>query len=230
VAGSWRFPALLPAGLQASAWTAAAAGLAGATRTTLVTGALASLMALALTVACLEHEARTGRRQRALALAYLPLLVPQVSFLFGLQVLFARLGLDATFPGLLWSHLVFVLPYLFLLLREPYLAVDRHTLAAAATLGSRSGRVWARVRLPLARRPLLVATAVGFSVSVAQYLPTVLIGAGRWPTLTTETLGLAAGGDRRLAAAASLLLALPPLVALAVALALPSPRLGRDRR
>ena len=76
----------------------------------------------------------------------------------------------------------------------------------------------------------LVALAVGFSVSVAQYLPTLVIGGGRLPTLTTEALGLALGGDRRLAAIAALLLATPPLLALAAALAVRSPRLGRDER
>ena len=86
------------------------------------------------------------------------------------------------------------------------------------------------MRLPLLRRPILVAIAVGFTVSVAQYLPTVFVGAGRFPTLTTEALGLAVGGDRRLAAVAGLLLALLPLLALAAALAVPSPRLGRDHR
>jgi putative thiamine transport system permease protein len=75
-----------------------------------------------------------------------------------------------------------------------------------------------------------VALAVGFSVSVAQYLPTLVIGAGRLPTLTTEALGLALGGDRRLAAVAALLLAALPLLALAAALAVRSPRLGRHER
>ena len=62
---------------------------------------------------------------------------------------------------------------------------------------------------------------MGFSVSVAQYLPTLFIGAGRFPTLTTEALALALGGDRRLAAVAALLLAALPLLALAAALAVP---------
>ena len=47
-------------------------------------------------------------------------------------------------------------------------------------------------------RPLLVAAAVGFAVSVAQYLPTLFVGGGRFATLTTEALGLRAGGDRRM--------------------------------
>jgi putative thiamine transport system permease protein len=70
-------------------------------------------------------------------------------------------------------------------------------------------------------RPLLAAAAIGFAASVAQYLPTLLIGAGRWPTLTTEAVTLASGGDRRLVAALALLQGLLPLLAYGVALAAP---------
>lgn len=230
LAESWRFPAALPQRLTAASWSWAATGLAGPAATTLLLGLLASLVALALALACLEAEVRRGPapEARVLALVYLPLLLPQIGFLFGLQVLFARAGLDGTFAGLLWAHLVFVLPYAVLVLREPYLALSPRWAAAGAALGCCPGRVFWRVRLPLLRRPVAVAAAVGFSVSVAQYLPTVFAGAGRWPTLTTEVLALAAGGDRRVAAAGALLLALPPLLAFAAALAVPSPRLGRD--
>jgi putative thiamine transport system permease protein len=47
-------------------------------------------------------------------------------------------------------------------------------------------------------RPILVAAAVGFAVSVGQYLPTLLVGAGRVGTITTEAVSLASGGDRRI--------------------------------
>jgi putative thiamine transport system permease protein len=47
-------------------------------------------------------------------------------------------------------------------------------------------------------RPVLTAAAVGFAVSVGQYLPTLLVGGGRVQTLTTEAVALASGGDRRL--------------------------------
>ncbi|MEM1376913.1 MAG: ABC transporter permease, partial [Pseudomonadota bacterium] len=42
------------------------------------------------------------------------------------------------------------------------------------------------------------AAAVGFAVSIGQYLPTLLIGAGRFATITTEAIALGAGGNRRL--------------------------------
>ena len=225
---TWRFPAAWPQALSLESWDWATSGLWRSAGTSLVVGVLAALLALVAVLACVEREARIGPRpeSRVLALAYLPLLLPQISFLFGLQVLFVRLDLDATLAGLIWSHLIFVLPYTVLMLRGPYLAFDPRWLAASSSLGGSPARSFWRVRLPLLRRPVLVALAVGFSVSVAQYLPTVFAGAGRFPTLTTEALALALAGDRRLAAVAALLLALLPLLALAAALAVPSPRLG----
>jgi putative thiamine transport system permease protein len=228
LAASWRFPAALPGDWSLESWRWAVSDLALPTGNTLLLGAAAALVAIAAVLACLEQEVRAGRRSeaRVLWLAYLPLLLPQIGFLFGLQVLFVRLDLDASLAGVAWSHLVFVLPYTVLMLREPYLALHPRWLAASRTLGRSQGYGFWRVRLPLLRRPILVALAVGFSVSVAQYLPTLFVGAGRFPTLTTETLALATGGDRRLAAVAALLLAALPLVALAAALSVPSARLG----
>ena len=77
--------------------------------------------------------------------------------------------------------------------------------------------------------PLLTALAIGIAVSIGQYLPTLLIGAGRVPTLTTEAVALSAGGDRRALAVAATLQAMLPFVAFWIALAVPS-FLARHRR
>ncbi|MGI9490923.1 MAG: ABC transporter permease, partial [Geminicoccaceae bacterium] len=78
-------------------------------------------------------------------------------------------------------------------------------------------------------RPVLIAAAVGFAVSVAQFLPTQFIGAGRLSTLTTEALSLSAGGNRRVVGLFAAALALLPLLGFALATALPAWRF-RNRR
>jgi putative thiamine transport system permease protein len=65
---------------------------------------------------------------------------------------------------------------------------------------------------------------VGFAVSVAQYLPTLYVGAGRFATVTTEAVTLAAGGQRTLMSAYAVLQMFLPLLAFAVAAALGRPR------
>ncbi|WP_227010371.1 ABC transporter permease [Pelagibius marinus] len=225
VTGRWRFPDALPADVSLDTWARHAPEAAAITATTLVTGLVAAGIALMLVVGCLENEQRRGLTlsNRALWLLYAPLLVPQVAFLFGTQVLAIQAGIDATWIALVWSHLLFVLPYVFLTLADPYRALDERYARTALCLGAKPNRVFWQVKLPMLLRPMLFALAVGFAVSVAQYLPTLFAGGGRFVTLTTEAVGLAAGGDRRVMGVYAFLQALLPLLAFAAALALPRP-------
>jgi putative thiamine transport system permease protein len=229
--GRWRYPDALPASWSLDTWTRQLDNIWLTGSTTLICGLAAAAIALVLTLGCLENEQRNQARptETALWLLYLPLLVPQVSFLFGAQVLAVRAGLDGTWVALIWSHLLFVLPYLFLSLADAYRALDPRYPRAALCLGARPGRVFWRVKLPMLARPILFAFAVGFAVSVTQYLPTVFAGAGRFATFTTEAVAQAGGGDRRIAGVFALLQALLPLLVFAAAIALPA-WLFRNRR
>ncbi|WP_343502742.1 ABC transporter permease [Alloyangia pacifica] len=198
-AGLWRFPELLPQGWSLRSWMRHGPELLALFGRTLLIAATSSGIAMILTTACLEAEQRHGLRPgtRALWLLYLPLLVPQIAFLPGLQVAGLLTGLDGTLAAVIAVHVVFVLPYAFLSLSDPFRALDPRYAAVAHALGRGPGATFWRVRLPMLLRPLLTAAAVSAAVSVGQYLPTLLIGGGRVPTLTTEALALASGGDRR---------------------------------
>jgi putative thiamine transport system permease protein len=191
---------------------------------TLVTALAAAGIALALSVGCLENEQRHGLQptDRVLWLLYLPLLAPQISFLFGLQVLLAAVGLDGSAAGLVWSHLLFVLPYVFLSLADPWRTLDDRYARSALCLGAGPARVFWRIKLPMLLRPVLIAGAVGIAVSVAQYLPTLFAGAGRFATLTTEAVTLASGGDRRIVGVYAVLQSLLPIFAFLAAIAWPA--------
>jgi len=227
----WRYPDLVPSAWTLGTWDRNLPALAWPAWTTLGVGAAATAIALVLTIACLEYEQRAGVRPttRALWLLYTPLLVPQIGFLFGMQVLLVVLRLDGTWPALVWSHLLFVLPYVFLALAEPWRALDERYVRTAACLGAPPWRVFWRITLPMLLRPVLIAAAIGFAVSVAQYLPTLFAGAGRLTTLTTEAVGLAGGADRRVIAVYAFAQMSLPLIGFAVALAVPA-LLFRHRR
>ena len=180
---------------------------------------------------CLEREWRAGRDggERALLVVYLPLIVPQVAFVFGLQLFALWLGIDASWAALVLVHLVFVLPYVFLSFSDAWRAWDGRFARVAHGLGRGENTVFWRVRLPMLLRPLLVAGAVGFAVSVGQYLPTLLIGAGRLTTITTEAVALGSGGDRRVVGVFAVLQMVLPLVGFTLAALVPA-LLFRRRR
>jgi putative thiamine transport system permease protein len=139
--------------------------LAGPVANTALIAACATLFALALTLAALEHERRSGRHPAqgrlfsAMGLLYLPLIVPQIAFLFGLVVMAESLGARPRLGLVIFGHLLFVLPYVFLSLSEAYRRFDPRWSQLALSLGvTRNAAFW-RVRLPMLLAPLLTTAA-----------------------------------------------------------------------
>jgi putative thiamine transport system permease protein len=215
VAGVWTFPALWPQGVSGAAWAQVGQSVSTVGFTAALAAA-ASVGGVLLTMAWLEAAPpRWDRRITPLVLA--PLVLPQLLLMVGLYRGALALRLDGTAMGLWWVHTLMVLPYSFTALAPAWRSFDRRYEWSALTLGRRRLVFWWRVKWPLLSGPLASALAIGFAVSVAQYLATQFIGAGRHATLTTEAVALASGGQRTLAAAFALLQALLPALAFALA-------------
>jgi putative thiamine transport system permease protein len=220
MAAQWPFPHLLPGGFSRETWHGHVHDLIDALVNAVVVATASTIIGLILVIGCLENEVYRGTNRRALSLIYTPLLVPQVGFLFGLQVVFVLADLDATIAAVIAAHLTFVVPYLFLTLGDPYRHLDPRYARFAATLGAGPWRILWRIRLPLLARAIATAAAVGFAVSTGQYLATLLPGAGRIETVTTAAVALSSGGDRRVMAAFATAQTLLPLAAFAAAILL----------
>lgn len=199
VAGRWRFPDVLPQSFKWKVWIRAQEDLTTAGLTTVILAVLVTAFALVLVIGCLETEQRRGRAMDAggLLILYIPLILPQISFLPGLQVLLLLFGIESGVWPVAIAHLVFVLPYIFLTLAGPYRAWDARLATVAAALGQSPRRVLWQIKLPMLLAPVLTALAIGMAVSVGQYLPTLMASGGRVETLTTEAIALASGGNRR---------------------------------
>jgi len=223
-AESWRFPAAWPDRLGFANWTIQGPRVAGVVADTASLALCTALVALLLSIACLESESRRDHppTRRAMWLAYAPLLVPQIAFLYGFQVVLVQLAIDGRWLAVAWSHFVFVLPYVFLSLADPWRALDVRYPRSAAALGATPWQALLRVRIPMLARPIGVAFAIGFAVSVGQYLPTLFAGAGRIATLTTEAVTLSSGADRRILGVYTFLQAALPLLVYLAAIVAPA--------
>jgi putative thiamine transport system permease protein len=198
--------------------------------TTLALALATAAVALGLTLWAAEPlAARPAARARVAVLLFVPLLLPQLTFLFGWQVLLARLRIDGLFVAVLWSHLVFALPYVWGVLAEARAGLDPRLPLVARTLGAGRWTAWWRVTAPLLLRSTLVAGALAVAVSAAVYLPTLFAGGGRVATLATEAAAAIASGNLQEAAAHAALQAVVPLAAFTAA-AVASRRVFRHRR
>jgi putative thiamine transport system permease protein len=222
-AQSWPYPKVLPSDFTAAMWKDNAGLFSRPLWNALVIGLVSAFAGLFLTVSLLERDVRSGApgRQWLRNFLYVPLIVPQVAFLPGLQIALISLDLDSSIYAVVAAHVIFVLPYVYLSLSRPWLHFDDRFRQAAMAMGASPRRALFKVRLPMLMTPLLIALAVGFAVSIGQYLPTVLLGGGRVPTMTTEAVALSSGGDRRIVAALALLQSLLPLAGFLVATLVP---------
>ena len=222
ISGLWPFPQLWPELFTLGAWQQVAQS-ANTVWTTLGLAVASASVCTVWSLAWLELAPR--RWQDALQpWLLLPMVLPSVLWVVGLYSLALQWRLEGQWLGLLLAHAVMVLPYVLLALEPAYQAVDPRQSALVASLGHGPWvAVW-RIKWPLLKRALASAWAVGFAVSVAQYLPTLYVGAGRLATVTTEAVTLAAGGQRSLMSAYAALQMLLPVLAFAVAAWLGKPR------
>lgn len=228
MARSWRFPHFLPAQFSLSNWATSLNHLLEPLAVSGLAALISCLLAIILVIGCFENEQNLARTriasisQRSLWVIYLPLLIPQISFLFGIQVVLILFHLEGSWAALIWIHLVFVLPYVFLTLANAYRSYDQRFSHVGTTLCGAPLRTFFRIKLLVLAKPILFSMAVGLAVSIAQYLPTLYVGAGRFATITTETVSLASGSDRRVMAVYALSQLLLALTGYLTAILLPA--------
>lgn len=161
---------------------------------------------------CALLLAGLARSARGDGWVWLPLVLPALPLADGQYRLALYAWLDGEWWTVLWGHLLWVVPWMLFILRPAWRQRDPRMAVIARTLGWDPTRIFWLLTLPSLTRPLLTALAVGFSVSIAQYLPTLWLGAGRIPTLTSQAVALSSGGEAQTLAAQALWQLLLPAV------------------
>jgi len=212
LASHWFYPQLWPAELNLERWQTEWAYLAEPMLNSVWLALLSALFGTVSAVILLERQ-----RQKGVSSFYWPVLlalfIPQVPLVLGWQqVLGEQLNSGWRHGWVFWSHAVYTLPYAYLVLHGAYTSFNSQWLTQAQSLGYSARQAWWRIMLPMLKQPIAVAFAVAFSVSIAQYLPTQWLGQGLTPTLTTESVSVASGGDWRIGSLYALLQMLLPLV------------------
>ena len=215
----WFYPTVLPQEVDASAWRelftdpARREALSNSLMLGIGTAIIATLLALPLGRSA-ALSTRLVRRTVAL-LAFAAVALPPVALGLGLQLTVLSLELGGTLFGVFLAHLVPTLGYLTLVFLGVFTRWDMRLEELAATLGASGVTRWRLVLLPLLRRPIADALALGFLVSWAQVALTLLVGGGAVRTLPLDVLAMLQAGQDQRAAAGALALAVPALLVVA---------------
>ncbi|WP_232787883.1 ABC transporter permease subunit [Paraglaciecola sp. MB-3u-78] len=147
----------------------------------------------------------------------LAIILPQLSMVLGWQIMHIWSQGGYHSGWIVLSHLPFTFAYAYLVLKGPFQSVEPRYELLAASFGYSPWQSWWQVRFRLLLPAIFTAFAIAFSVSIAQYIPTLMLGAGRVPTITTEAVAIGSGSQQDLIALYVLLQSILPFMAFFVA-------------
>jgi putative spermidine/putrescine transport system permease protein len=193
--------------------------IAGAIATSLLTAGITTVLALviALPAAAVLGMQRFVGRSLVITILFLPNVLPPLMIGMGLNILFLQLGLAGSLFGVVLVHLVPVIPYTIVSLIGVFERYDTSYTWQARSLGASWFGSWRLVGIPLLWPGVVVAALFAFLVSWSQYLLTLLIGGGQVITLPILLFATVAGGNATTTALLALLFALPPVIAIGLA-------------
>ncbi len=213
LASSWFYPTLMPETLSLNRRQSEWHYLTEPSFNSIWLALTSALLGVIFAVVLLQHQREQKQKGSLNVWVLIALFVPQVPLVLGWQMMLGEyLNQGWNVMWIAWSHTVYTVPYAYLVLHGAYTQFDEQWLVKAQSLGYSARQAWWKVMLPMLRTPLATAFAIAFSVSIAQYLPTQWLGQGLTPTLTTEAVSVAGGGDWRIGSLYALLQTILPLI------------------
>tara|TARA_B100000900_G_scaffold404308_1_gene412534 strand:+ start:202 stop:1887 length:1686 start_codon:yes stop_codon:yes gene_type:complete len=128
---------------------------------------------------------------------FIPLFIPQISFLIGMQSFIIFFNFNSFFIPLIFVQLFYVIPYCFIILAPAIREVKSDYIKVASSLGKNRIERLFKIKIPLILPSFLTSFSIGVIVSFSLYVPVYFIGAGRVTTLTVEALNLALSGSKQ---------------------------------
>jgi len=149
---------------------------------------------------------------------FIPLFIPQISFLIGLQSFIIIFDFDSYLLPLIIIQLFYVIPYSFIILAPSLREIKKEIIIVATSLGKNRLQRLLSIKIPIVMSSLLISFAIGMLVSFSLYTPVYFFGGGRITTLTVEALNLALSGSRQdLGVATFFQIIIPILILITVA-------------
>ena len=217
ISAAWRFPSLLPEGLDLSPWQAVFGQNATVGSSFLLSVGLSATVAAAATIAGFwVGKAISESRRRGVfeTLAYFPYSFSPVIYAACLNFFFIKAHLTGNTEGVVVAQFFVTFPFAVILFighwNDQMQAMENLVL----TLGGSPRDAFWRVLLPISKPILLISFFQTFLISWFEYGLTARIGLGKVPTLTIKVFQFIGESNASVAAVASVLLMFPPLILL----------------
>lgn len=175
----------------------------------LLTSALMSIVSaiitiiISLPIANILPNISMRHRTTLYVILLVPILVPQFVYFYGIQNVFAKIGIINTHLGVILSHIIVMMPYAIINLSNDISLYGKKYEEVAFVMGVSDFKLYKDVILPLIKGTLINTIGLLFIISFSQYFITLMIGGGVVKTYATYIFPLILGNDRNFAAKAA---------------------------
>jgi len=181
--------------------------------TTLLATLLGTLAALGLT------RANFPMKSLVMGVLISPMVVPIVITAVGVFFFFARIGLVASYLGLILAHTALAVPFVVITVTATLQGFDMNLARAAASLGARPLTVFFRVILPLILPGVISGALFAFATSFDEVVVVLFVAGPEQLTLPRQIFsGIRENITPAIAAAASLLILISAMLMVAIEL------------
>lgn len=155
--------------------------------TSIIVGIISSTITVVISIPTARALALYNFRGKIIInlLVLLPLIVPSFTVVSINHVNMIKMGLSGTIIGVSIIHSVFALPYAIRLIYDQTLTIGTKFEEQSKNLGATEIQTFSRIYLPLILPSIILAFFLSFTISISQYITTLIIGGGNVLTLST---------------------------------------------
>lgn len=173
-----------------------------------IIGIVSSILAIVISIPtgkALAHYEFKGKKIISI-LVLLPLVLSPFTIVSVVHINLLKLNIHSTIIGVSIMHMIFILPYSIRIINDRFTAIGRVYELQAYSLGGSFLKTFFMVTLPIIMPSIILSFAMGFIISISQYLTTIIIGGGKIMTLTVLLIPYVQHGEYQIASVYSFIL------------------------
>ena len=210
ISGIWQWPNLMPRNITYNHFkeVLSQTNFFKSLFNTIIIGIFTTLFNYILAIPSSYYLAKLKSKYKYLLIGFiiLPIISPPILILINLDNFLLKTGLTDTYLGVIISHMIPSLPYMFIILYLGFDKINFNYEKIFLSLGEKPLKGFFNITLFQIKRSLILGGIMTFLISISQYLSTLLIGGGSILTLNLLLTPFISGGDSRLGAALGIIL------------------------
>ncbi|GAA0115577.1 ABC transporter permease [Clostridium senegalense] len=143
-----------------------------------------------------------------------PIIVPLISIVMGVHIIFIKLGLANTMAGVIIINILPCIPYAVRIIGDVYKIVGDKFEMQAKMLGADRYNTFKYVTFPLILPGIIGAASMSFIISFSQYFLVLIIGGGNIVTYPIVMFPYIQSGDRTISALYSMVFLIVSIIVL----------------